>query len=103
MIAVFEDGLTVVFSPLCSLIEDQLSRLNSLNINAEWFSSTLTETQQNEIFYNLSRRNLPYKILFCTPEKLIASTRLREALNQLYTRGVLKRFVLDEIHCFRGV
>lgn len=38
-------------------------------------------------------------MLYVTPEKICASGKLQEALDNLYRRGKLARFVIDEAHC----
>lgn len=44
-------------------------------------------------------REIKYKIVYLTPEKLVASVALMSVLDELYQRGVLDRFVIDEVHC----
>lgn len=44
-------------------------------------------------------RQLQYKIVYTTPEKLVASPPLNEAIDYLYQNGQLDRFVIDEVHC----
>lgn len=44
-------------------------------------------------------REIKHKIVYLTPEKLVASVALMSVLDELYQRGVLDRFVIDEVHC----
>jgi superfamily II DNA helicase RecQ len=39
------------------------------------------------------------KLLYVTPEKAISSLQFRSALQLLYEKGLLARFVIDEAHC----
>lgn len=44
-------------------------------------------------------RNLEYKIVYTTPEKIVQSPPLIETLDELYRQGKIDRFVIDEVHC----
>lgn len=104
-------GVTVVFSPLVSLIQDQVDLMRAIDVNAQMLASgkdsensqTLHELQsypspsstweQDEMTYR------PIKLLYVTPERFAASERLRTVLRSLNSKGLLSRFVLDEAHC----
>nr|XP_040024640.1 Bloom syndrome protein homolog [Gasterosteus aculeatus aculeatus] len=47
----------------------------------------------------LSRKDPIIKLLYVTPEKVSASQKLISAMQNLYERGLLVRFVIDEAHC----
>ncbi|KAG9328368.1 hypothetical protein JZ751_014436 [Albula glossodonta] len=47
----------------------------------------------------LSKKDPIIKLLYATPEKVCASGRMISALQNLYERGLLARFVIDEAHC----
>ena len=51
------------------------------------------------MYLDLSRMQPSIKLLYVTPEKLSFSGRLTSALKNLYSRGLLDRFVIDEAHC----
>ena len=44
-------------------------------------------------------KNLEYKIVYTTPEKIVQSPPLIETLDELYRQGKIDRFVIDEVHC----
>jgi bloom syndrome protein len=44
-------------------------------------------------------RQVKHKIVYLTPEKLVASQALMTVLDELYARDLLDRFVIDEVHC----
>lgn len=51
------------------------------------------------VFVNCLVLNAGIRILFITPERLTASSRLKRALDKLHLRKLVRRFVYDEAHC----
>ncbi|ESQ35756.1 hypothetical protein EUTSA_v10006602mg [Eutrema salsugineum] len=92
-------GITLVISPLVSLIQDQIMNLLQANIPAASLSAGMEWAEQLKIFQELSSEHSKYKLLYVTPEKVAKSDSLLRHLESLNSRGLLARFVIDEAHC----
>ena len=62
------EGITIVISPLISLMKDQVDTLKTMGINATYINSSLEHQEFNEILDNI--RDDKYKIIYVAPERL---------------------------------
>ncbi|ESW20522.1 hypothetical protein PHAVU_006G216200 [Phaseolus vulgaris] len=92
-------GITLVISPLVSLIQDQIMHLLQANIPATYLSANMEWTEQQEILRELTSDYCKYKLLYVTPEKVVKSDNLLRHLENLHFRELLARIVIDEAHC----
>ncbi len=67
-------GITVVVSPLISLMKDQVSALNAAGVHAAYINSSLTEGQYRKAM-ELARQGR-YKIIYVAPERLMTESFL---------------------------
>jgi len=86
------DGMTVVVSPLISLMKDQLEKLGELGIHAEQVNSSLSAEEERAALAAIAEGRC--EIVFCTPERLTMPDFV-EVLKALDIALV----VVDEAHC----
>lgn len=94
-------GVTVVISPLLSLMEDQVQHLRDLNIQACVINSETQADERRAIFDAFQESNVQdfIQLLYVTPEMLSKSQAIVNAFGRLYNKGQLARLVVDEAHC----
>lgn len=97
--AIISKGITIVVSPLISLIQDQIQNLLARGIVALNISSSLTEVEKRFAMSELTRDDSICKLFYVTPEMLVKSSQIKDVLERLLNRGRLARFVIDEAHC----
>ncbi|MGX9757083.1 DNA helicase RecQ [Clostridioides difficile] len=90
--ALILDGMTVVISPLISLMKDQVDALKAMGINAAFINSSLGNKEFNEILNNI-RKNT-YKILYIAPERLDTQEFI-----ELINNNDISQIAIDEAHC----
>lgn len=85
-------GITLVVSPLISLMQDQVKSLNEAGIHAAYINSSLTEGQINKAL-SFAARGV-YKIIYVAPERLETASFLSFALHT-----PISMVTVDEVHC----
>src|SRR5690606_30252117 len=100
--ALVRPGLTVVISPLISLILDQVMALQHLNIRAAALVGTMGKDEFLNVFQMMEQvadGKESLKLLYITPERISNSDSLMKMFEKLAKNGMLTRFVVDEAHC----
>jgi ATP-dependent DNA helicase RecQ len=90
--ALLRDGLTIVVSPLISLMKDQVDSLQTSGIPATYLNSTLNREEAKARWRGLHRGE--YRMLYVAPERLMLDAFLERALN-----WNIAQLAIDEAHC----
>ena len=86
------EGLTVVISPLVSLMQDQVEQLNERGVPATFINSMISSWEVEQRLVNA--RNGMYKLLYCAPERLDTALWNAELPNLN-----ISLIAVDEAHC----
>lgn len=90
--ALMLDGITLVISPLISLMKDQVQALNQMGVYAAYLNSSLTT---NQYFKALEYAKAgKYKIIYVAPERLLTDSFMEFAM---YAN--ISMVSIDEVHC----
>jgi len=90
--ALMMEGITLVISPLISLMKDQVTTLNQAGIHAAYLNSSLTASQYYKAL--AYAREGRYPIIYVAPERLVTDEFLDFALNTN-----ISMVAVDEAHC----
>lgn len=90
--ALMFQGITIVISPLISLMKDQVSALNEAGVHAAFLNSSLTQGQYFKALEYM--KELRYKIVYVAPERL-----LTESFLQAVMQVEVSMVSVDEAHC----
>lgn len=90
--ALLMPGITLVISPLISLMKDQVGALNQMGVHAAFLNSSLTFRQYLKALDNA--RNGQYKIIYVAPERL-----LTEEFQSFAMQADISMVSIDEVHC----
>ena len=86
------EGLTIVISPLISLMKDQVDNLKANGINAEYINSTLSFSEIENIKKRIQEKEI--KILYIAPERFAL-----EEFKIFLTTLQISLIAIDEAHC----
>ena len=90
--ALMTNGVTLVISPLVSLMKDQVNALTAQGVRAAYLNSSLNEAQFDKALANMAQGM--YKIVYVAPERL-KSVRFINAAKRLH----IPLLAVDEAHC----
>ena len=90
--ALLAEGLTVVVSPLISLMKDQVDSLIGRGVGAAFLNSSLEPADRNRVQAAVARGE--YRLLFVAPERFAAA-----GFDRLLGLARVRAFAIDEAHC----
>ena len=90
--AMLLDGITIVISPLISLMKDQVDNINNLGIKSAYINSSLNNIEINNILDEAAKNEI--KILYVAPERLESHVFL-----ELIASINVSMVAVDEAHC----
>jgi ATP-dependent DNA helicase RecQ len=90
--ALLSDRLTVVVSPLISLMKDQVDRLLSKGVPSAFINSSLDPSDRNRVQAGIVRGE--YRLVFVAPERFSSA-----GFERLIGQGRVGAFAIDEAHC----
>lgn len=94
-------GVTIVVSPLLSLMQDQVAHMKALGIQAVAFNSECSKEYKRQVMGAFNERYPEnfVELLYVTPEMVNKSPQFMDGMDTLYHKGKFARLVIDEAHC----
>ena len=94
-------GLTLVISPLKSLMQDQCYELQQVGIAADFITADTESSETTRVLNEIAKPRAPdaRQFLYVTPERVAKSKKLLAKLEIAYRARRIRRFVVDEVHC----
>jgi RecQ family ATP-dependent DNA helicase len=96
--AVIDHGITIVVSPLLSLMMNQIESLKVANVDARTLNSNTPEPEKRHIYQDLESGHPRTRLLYVTPE-LCSGDHFRRKLRVVHEQRELARIAVDEAHC----
>lgn len=98
--AVMMPGVSIVVSPLISLVQDQVKYLEEAGVRVGAMTGNSGDAVYRSLWASVRRHTTPeYKLVYTTPEKLSKSESTKALLKALSEAGFFSLFVIDEVHC----
>jgi ATP-dependent DNA helicase RecQ len=85
-------NVTLVISPLISLMKDQVDRLNQLQIPATNLNSSLSTRELQQRYQQIEQNY--YKFIYIAPERLFS-----HSFHKIIMQSIISLVVVDEAHC----
>ena len=98
MHVMFHSGVTLVVSPLVSLMEDQLFALRRFGVDASLLCASSTKDDVNRVQQAMTNKQASLKILYVTPEKLAKSKRCVHSFSNAWCNTDGTRFIVLQVH-----
>ncbi|WAO96960.1 ATP-dependent DNA helicase hus2/rqh1 [Fusarium falciforme] len=94
-------GVTIVVSPLLSLMQDQVDHMKSLGIQAVAFNGECSAEYKRQVMTAFEERSPEdyIELLYVTPEMVSKNVTFSNGMRTLHDKGKLARIVIDEAHC----
>ncbi|CAG8972440.1 hypothetical protein HYALB_00001129 [Hymenoscyphus albidus] len=96
--AVIDHGITIVVSPLLSLMTDQVTALRAADIEAGSINRNTPHDERKRLMRDLETGHPLTRLLYVTPEQC-ATDSFRKKLRIVYEQRELARIAVDEAHC----
>lgn len=96
--AVIDHGITIVITPLLSLMMNQVEALRLANVDARALNSQTPAPQKDAIYADLATGHPRCRLLYVTPE-LCSLDHFRRKLRVVHEQRELARVAVDEAHC----
>ena len=95
--AILLDGITIVISPLISLMKDQVDNINNLGIKSAYINSSLSNIEINNILDEAAKNEI--KILYVAPERLESQAfiELIASINVCRNGDMILEVVIEEL------
>jgi bloom syndrome protein/3-oxo-5-alpha-steroid 4-dehydrogenase 1 len=95
---VVDTGITIVVSPLLSLMMNQVEALRGAKVDARTLNSNTTQSERDYIYQDLASGHPRTRLLYVTPE-LCSTDSFRRKLRVVHEQRELARVAVDEAHC----